>query len=112
MTAYAYHATTADALPDIREQGLLPNDGTRGFWPDEYPVEGRLFFCTTPEGARYYAETIEDNVGEAVELRFPMPVRSEPDAMTDGGDGRHVDHAIAAADIEVLKDGTWTALVI
>lgn len=53
---YGYHAIPCSCLAGIAEAGLLPNDRTRGIWPDELPVAGFLFFCDDVEGARYYQE--------------------------------------------------------
>lgn len=108
--AFGYHATTVDALPSIAVEGLLPNDGTRGFWPDEYDVIGRLFLCDELDGARHYAETIEQGVGAAAILRFPLPGDLAADPLTDGGGGWWTADTIEAAAIDVLRDGAWMPL--
>lgn len=107
---HAYHATPREALASIAEQGLVPNDGTRGFWPDGYDVKDRLFFCTTLPGAEYYADAIQRNVGPAAMLRFRVPTRRTRDERTDSGDGWHIAHGIAADALEILDDGRWITL--
>ncbi len=108
--ALGYHATTMDALPSIADAGLLPNDGTRGFWPDGYDVTGRLFLCDDLDGARYYADMIEQGAGPAAILRFPLPGMLRADPMTDGGGGWWTSAPVEAASIELLVGDRWTPL--
>lgn len=107
--SFAYHATCEDALDGIRAHGLLPNDGTRGFWPDGYDVFGKLFLCTTQDGADY-ADAIRSNMGPEAMLRFPLPVERTHDPRTDSGDGWWIGRAVPAHEIEMLSDGAWSPI--
>jgi len=107
---YGYHATIASYVPDIARVGLVPNDGTRGMWPDELAVEGFLFFCDDVEGARYYQEQLRSAEPSFV-LRFPRPKSSARDPNGDMMGERRSSVTVSGADIEIEIDGGWMPLV-
>ena len=112
MRKDAHHATLAENLAGIAREGLVPNDGSRGVWPDEYDVVGKLFVCGDLEGAEHYAQVLADGTGEEARvLRFPMPENRMRDEMTDFDGAWHTTQSIAPDVIEMLDDGVWKPLM-
>ena len=110
---FAYHGTRMNLVSEIQKHGLLPNDGTRGIWPDEYPVEGRLFMSVSQEGAEHYAQQMQIATGDTgVVLKFPCPDKLQPDPYGEMDQDHFVEHYIPSEHIEVcvVGDGCWQPL--
>lgn len=101
---WAYHGTHSGVLPQIAEQGLVP---------ELYFV----YFSQFLDSGTLYARARAERAGAApVVLRFPWPADAEPNPDVDVLDpdppvGEFaIRHGVAPVDLQMLVEGKWRRL--
>lgn len=110
VPTFLYHASSADRMPGIRAEGLLPSEKTH--WGGDLGAfsEGKVFAAATIEKALYYAaivfrETLEADGSAAVPVI--LKIRTAGQKWTYGEREFWTGKKVAPARLWALWHGSW-----